>query len=255
MSKESTEDIVNDVIDQSKTAISEERSSVDTEQSADTSVHIYLASPFFNDEQREKVKLLESIIEKSGNVTLFSPSRDGEVCPPNASEEQQDRAFQSNIVSITKAQLVVAIIDYTSVVSVEGNIPMKKSDDGTIFEIGMAFASQIPVIAVALDDVHKLNLMLARSFSALCRNEDQAIYNIGKFVQFYSNMNKKLVEYEQMNKELVVKHSELNELMKVNHSMIEQLSSSREDYIKQLDKEAKVLEEIRLRTIHKGEIE
>jgi len=72
---------------------------------------VYVASPFFNDVQRTGLKKIEEAIESVG-FKLFSPSRDGIVCPPNGTKEQRLAAFKINIEKISESCAVVAWVDW-----------------------------------------------------------------------------------------------------------------------------------------------
>lgn len=104
---------------------------------------IYLASPFFNDEELKNVKQAEEILLARG-FELFSPRlnevRDETLGSPKWSKETflKDRRF------IDWADIVVMLY-YGSY-----------SDSGTAWECGYAFGTNTPVVVVHLGDVSNL---------------------------------------------------------------------------------------------------
>lgn len=126
---------------------------------------IYLAGPFFNDEQRALVKNIETLLASiKPTLKVFSPSRDGTVCPPDATREVRKKAYESNVLNVRDADLVVALID--------------DKDTGTVYEMGMAAAIGVPILAYAKSSSHKLNLMLAEGFQCYAKDHDM----IRKFI-------------------------------------------------------------------------
>ncbi len=141
---------------------------------------LYLAAPFFNEEQIALVDKLEDLIESVG-YELFSP-RKGEnaiemnkkilewqewdarrlfflqrnTCgnkykdpqPSQPSEELRLRVFTDNVVNIDNADLVVAVID--------------DFDSGVLFELGYAYARHVPILTIT-NHAYGCNLMLAHS--------------------------------------------------------------------------------------------
>lgn len=126
---------------------------------------IYLASPFFTEEQRAWLDKLEPAVKKIAarmdeNVThikhdMFSP-RHRTYVPPDADHDDRWHAFHKNLVAIRDAVLVIARID--------------DFDPGTIFEMGAAWAYGIPIIAyTTLEKGRGLNLMLAEACDSFAR--------------------------------------------------------------------------------------
>jgi nucleoside 2-deoxyribosyltransferase len=121
--------------------------------------HAYIAAPFFNPNQITRVALVENILEKHG-FTYFSP-RKVFVCPPDAPEEVRRRTFEGNHQGILDAEFLIAITD--------------DKDMGTIWEAGVAYQANIPIIYVAftLGKDQMFNLMLAESAYAVARTPEQ----------------------------------------------------------------------------------
>lgn len=107
---------------------------------------VYIASPFFNDEQLKRVEMMEDRL-RLNHIDFFSPrleqahTEDGHFNGP--------AIFKNNVDSINSCTTLVAIID--------------DKDTGTAFEIGYALAQGKRVILVMHQDerVSKTNIMLA----------------------------------------------------------------------------------------------
>ena len=133
--------------------------------------HVYIAAPFFNNDQITRVALVETLLEKHG-FTYFSPRKQSAI-GPIADPEVRKKAFQMNVNGIEDAEMVIAITD--------------GKDVGTIFEAGHAFASNIPVIYVAftLGKDGLFNLMLAESSVATATTvEDLEEAILGKEIYY-----------------------------------------------------------------------
>lgn len=133
--------------------------------------HVYIAAPFFNNDQITRVALVETLLEKHG-FTYFSPRKQSAI-GPIADPEVRKKAFQMNVNGIEDAEMVIAITD--------------GKDVGTIFEAGHAFASNIPIIYVAftLGKDGMFNLMLAESSVATATTvEDLEEAILGKEIYY-----------------------------------------------------------------------
>jgi nucleoside 2-deoxyribosyltransferase len=108
----------------------------------------YIASPFFNEEQLERVKFIEEVLKKIG-FEYFSPRLDTYV-KPDSTQTEREIAFNDNLRGIEKADFIIVVTD--------------GKDVGTIFEAGYAFNEHIPILyfAETLGD-KPFNLMLAMS--------------------------------------------------------------------------------------------
>lgn len=115
-----------------------------------TKTKIYLAAPFFNDNQRHLVSELEKFIEKNKpeGWSVYSPSRDAFVISPDSPEEEKEKAFDMNYEVIEDCGLMIAVVD--------------DRDMGTVWEMGAAYALKVPVITVSAFN-YGVNLMLAFS--------------------------------------------------------------------------------------------
>lgn len=84
---------------------------------------VYFASPWFNPDQAEREDRVKRILRGLGCFEVFSP-KDNVVCPPDASDEMQKKAFNDNIKNIVDCDILFAITD--------------GKDMGTIWEAGFA---------------------------------------------------------------------------------------------------------------------
>lgn len=121
---------------------------------------VYLASPFFNDEQIKHMETVRDILRKKG-LDVFVPNEHQFKELEFGSLEWRDATFKSDINGIDTADVVVAVIN-------EGNY----SDSGSCFEIGYSFAKGIPVVVVNVTG-ETINLMIADSLHALITSYDE----------------------------------------------------------------------------------
>lgn len=130
----------------------------------------YLASPFFNDEQRERMAQVLDVLRDRGYV-VYSPFEHGIV----AAEEDGDtiyKTFMSNVEAIQSSHRVLAITD--------------GKDMGTIWEAGYAYGIGKPVVYYAETlGKNPFNLMLSesgvgifKSYNALREAVDSGNFNV-----------------------------------------------------------------------------
>ena len=113
---------------------------------------IYLASPFFNDEELlDMVKVLGCLRNKK--LDVFSPFENQNKSLEFCSKPWRDETFKSDVDHIDWCDIVVAVV--------KGNY----MDSGTAWEIGYAFATKKPVIVVNMRK-ETVNLMIADSLHA-----------------------------------------------------------------------------------------
>lgn len=117
----------------------------------------YLASPFFNDEQRERMALVLDTLRDRGYV-VYAPFEHGIV----AAEEDSDtiyKTFKSNVEAIQSSHRVLAITD--------------GKDMGTIWEAGYAYGIGKPVVYYAETlGKNPFNLMLSESGIGIFKSYD-----------------------------------------------------------------------------------
>lgn len=118
---------------------------------------IYLASPFFNPEQLERVEAVEKILDEKEQM-VFSPRKAqyGEL--EFGTPEWRTAVYRNNVLHIEGADLVVAIYD--------------EEDSGTMWEIGYAVGLGIPVI-VFKETEQPVNLMISDSLHAFVGSREE----------------------------------------------------------------------------------
>ena len=130
------------------------------------SKRVYLASPFFNDNELECVKKAEEILTGRG-FELFSPRL-------NEVREDKDKnpalwaqkTFELDRDNIDTADVVVMLY--------HGGY----SDSGTAWECGYACGNGIPVIAVHIDKNNDANIMITQSCRANIALDELTDYDL-----------------------------------------------------------------------------
>lgn len=121
---------------------------------------IYLASPFFNAEELDRMETVKSILRKK-ELEVFAPFEHQNKHLEFGSMEWRKATFKSDVDAIDACDIMVAI-------NCQGNY----DDAGTMWEIGYAFAKGIPVILFNNTD-KTINLMIADSLHALIKSYDE----------------------------------------------------------------------------------
>ena len=112
----------------------------------DGRLRVYLAGPFFNEEQVERINYIEDLLDKL-NFDVFSPRQASKITP-NATKQDMIDTFEGNVSHINEADFVLAILD--------------SNDSGTLFECGYAYEKK-PVLYFNETRDKGPNLMLALS--------------------------------------------------------------------------------------------
>lgn len=123
---------------------------------------VYLASPFFNEEQVEREERLKKKLRGLG-ITVLSP-KEFCFCPPDASDELRTKTFEDNLKHIEEADAVFAITN--------------GKDMGTIFEAGYAYGISKPIIYFCEKLIGQFNLMLAQSGNVVLTNDSFTLDDI-----------------------------------------------------------------------------
>lgn len=119
---------------------------------------IYIASPFFNDQQNAEVDMLEFTLEEL-DVEYFSPRLHNLLTAEDLLDPIKRRAgFNNNLSAIDGSTLLIA--------NIEG------MDKGTFIEIGYAHKAKVPVLAFSVNEKRKLNLMETELYLGLCIGKD-----------------------------------------------------------------------------------
>lgn len=121
---------------------------------------IYLASPFFDDAELERVDKVKEILDLKG-LEVFSPKEHQNEHLEFGSIEWRKATFENDVKHIDWCDVVVAII-------CKGNY----DDSGTAWELGYAYATNKPVVLVNITG-ETINLMIADSIHALITSYDE----------------------------------------------------------------------------------
>ncbi|CAD2070796.1 nucleoside 2-deoxyribosyltransferase [Jeotgalicoccus coquinae] len=128
---------------------------------------IYLASPFFDEEQVERVKRVEKALADNPTVTeVFSPRLQQVEHLEHGSDEWRDFVYNNDIKYIEWCDAVVAVHDYVG----------EHVDPGTGFEIGYGKAlNKFIVLYQEKDPVTEapVNLMLTDSLDVYIQDIDK----------------------------------------------------------------------------------
>lgn len=121
---------------------------------------VYLASPFFDDAELERVDKVKEILVSKG-LEVFSPKEHQNEHLEFGSIEWRKATFENDVKHIDWCDVVVAII-------CKGNY----DDSGTAWELGYAYATNKPVVLVNITG-ETINLMIADSIHALITSYDE----------------------------------------------------------------------------------
>ena len=121
---------------------------------------VYLASPFFDDAELERVDKVKEILDLKG-LDVFSPKEHQNEHLEFGSIEWRKATFENDVKHIDWCDVVVAII-------CKGNY----DDSGTAWELGYAYATNKPVVLVNITG-ETINLMIADSLHALITSYDE----------------------------------------------------------------------------------
>ena len=121
---------------------------------------VYLASPFFNDKEIERMEKVRDILRGKG-LDVFVPNEHQNPEYEFGGLEWRAATFKSDVKGIDEADLVVAVIS-------NGNY----DDSGTAWECGYSYATGKPVIVVNLTG-DTINLMIADSLHALITSYEE----------------------------------------------------------------------------------
>lgn len=118
--------------------------------------HVYLAGPFFSNEQIDRLKQVErSLAENPQLLAVYSPRLYQEGSSEPNTPERAREIFEKDMLELTRADVVVAVLDDHEGIA----------DPGTAFEIGAAHVRNNPVIAFQ-EKAAAVNLMLTESVQA-----------------------------------------------------------------------------------------
>ncbi|ODV49272.1 nucleoside 2-deoxyribosyltransferase-like protein [Methanohalophilus euhalobius] len=129
---------------------------------------IYLAGPLFSEAEKNFNEQLTEKIESAG-YDVFLPQRDSTDTKSMRKEQDAAELFRRNSEAIDRADLVIAILDGGSDV-----------DSGTAWEIGYAYAKNIPVMGMRTDFrtlgiEGTVNLMIEKTLIKLVYSTDKLL--------------------------------------------------------------------------------
>lgn len=126
-------------------------------RNARLSPRVYLAAPFFSDLELRWVEFICEQLEQEG-LQVFSPSRDAGIINEYTSREERKEIFLRDIIEIENCDIVVALTD--------------NDDQGTLWEIGYAYALGKPVYCLQTSMIKAVNNMISHS-SVVVRNVEE----------------------------------------------------------------------------------
>lgn len=129
---------------------------------------VYVAGPIFTPEQLAAVRSVVDVVHGAG-YDSYSPERDGIMLSPTDPPERRDEVFYSNLHAIRQSDVLIALLD--------------TKDTGTIWEMGVAMAYGLPVIAVTME-VPQMNVMLERGVVAHVRTPDDLTLVLNEVQQY-----------------------------------------------------------------------
>ena len=115
---------------------------------------VYIAAPFFNQEQLEVVQRIEALLKDAG-VEFFSPRSEGTLKEMSIEERKvyMGDMFRSNVDHMDWCTHCVAVID--------------NYDTGTVWEMGYLYATHKTIVTFSAN-YHGINVMLNESIKAHC---------------------------------------------------------------------------------------
>ncbi|KRN02070.1 nucleoside 2-deoxyribosyltransferase [Levilactobacillus senmaizukei DSM 21775 = NBRC 103853] len=114
---------------------------------------IYIASPFFSDEQVDRVQRVEAALAANPTVVdFYSPRLNQETANEQFTKPWAKEIYERDMTQIAAASLIVTVLDFEA-----ANV-----DSGTAYELGVATMSHKPIIAIQ-EKTERVNLMISES--------------------------------------------------------------------------------------------
>ena len=126
-------------------------------------INVYIAAPFFNEEQLETVKSIETELQEKG-VKFFSPRSEGVLLDlaPSERASHLKRMYDSNINHMSECNMMIAVVD--------------GRDIGTMFEIGFFTSKMLSekenLLVTFTNHSFGLNVMIQQSVDAHLKGVD-----------------------------------------------------------------------------------
>jgi len=124
-------------------------------------IKVYLAGGWFNEKQREVLDTVESLLDKFDNLEVYSPRKKKNQFESGTKPSRKtcESVFEDDVIAINGCDIMIASTE--------------SKDMGTVFEMGVAYQTSIPVIAVYFHE-EPYNLMLEVSaVGGVARTLDQ----------------------------------------------------------------------------------
>lgn len=131
-------------------------------------MQVYIAGPFFNPVQLERIRKIETMFEVN-RIRFFSPRLEAPILQSLTKEQRMAMAhdvFQSNVSGIDCCDVLFANVD--------------EMDAGTIWEMGYAYKRK-PIVTWSIDNA-KTNVMLSQS-------TETHLHGYDSIVSFWQNAN------------------------------------------------------------------
>lgn len=125
--------------------------------------NVYLAAPFFDDAQKERIQQVKAALIANPTVNsegIFIPEEHQFEEEPFGSRAWQQYVYASDMRQVHRADVLVAILDY------DMTSATNEPDSGTMVEVGAAIAEKTPVLIVQYDTKKDINLMVAQGLTA-----------------------------------------------------------------------------------------
>lgn len=133
---------------------------------------IYIASPFFNEEQVNLVEKIEQMLLQR-NLEYFSPRSFGVIKNMSAEEKalRMKEIYEKNIEKIEESDILLCVVDYP--------------DTGTIFELGYAAAlknhvQKLKKIITVSNKNKPVNVMLRYCIDSHCESLFRLAFNLDR---------------------------------------------------------------------------
>ena len=129
---------------------------------------IYLAGPFFSEEQIERISRIEEALAKNNTATkVYSPRHHQESKYEMFSAGWAQEVYERDMAELLAADIVLAILDYEH----------QTIDPGTAYELGAATMMEKPLIVFQEESV-PTNLMITQSLHSYLKSiEEVRIYD------------------------------------------------------------------------------
>jgi len=125
----------------------------------------YIASGWFNPQQENDLENIKAVLSFL-KILYFSP-KDECIAAPNSDSKWKEKVFSGNINAIKKSKFIIA--------------NTRDKDMGTVFECGIAYAFNIPIIYYCEGLKGDFNLMLSQSGIAVATSTEELEKHVKEF--------------------------------------------------------------------------